>query len=140
MKFSKPVKILIGAVTLAGVIFPFLIGPLFVFFLMFVAPGFPFYSPSIGNSSEYMTRFMPIFFLVFFPSMMCFSLLQLVLKMFYLALIITDKRLTDVTRVLFALTVFFMPFIAMPLYFVVYFWKDSSQEAITPSASPLAPV
>ena len=138
MKISKPIKILIGAITATVALYPFLIGPAFVALFMFMGPGFPFYDPRMTTSPEYMTRFMPTFLLIFLPIMMCSTLLQLALQVFYLALVIKDKHLTDVTRILFALAMFFMPFVGMPLYFIAYFWGDSPQESNTQPATTTA--
>ncbi len=139
MKISKPIKVLIGAITAVVALFPFVIGPAMMILFVFVAPGFPFFDYRGGTNPEDMARIMPMFFLFFFLTIMCFSVFQLALQVFYLALVIKNKQLTDVSRVLFALAVFFMPFVAMPLYFVAYFWSDRPQETgASPASTPVA--
>ncbi len=69
--------------------------------------------------------------LIFYPVMICFSLVQLGLQVFYVILEIKNKALTDTYRILFALGTFFLPYIAMPIYFIRYLWKDAPPVAQT---------
>jgi hypothetical protein len=133
MTISRPIKILVGVLTAFAVLFPFIIMPSFFMFLMY-SSGFPVFDPqSLANPYEFEKSFMPMM-LVFYPVMMCFSLVQLGLQVFYIVHEIKNKALTDTFRILFALGTFFMPFIAMPIYFIAYLWKDGSGEAKPPAA------
>ncbi len=133
MTISKPIKILVGVLTVFAVLFPFLIMPAFLMFLMY-SSGFPFFDPqSLPSPYEFERSFMPMM-MIFYPVMMCFSLVQLGLQVFYIIHEIKNKAFTDTFRILFALGTFFMPFIAMPIYFVAYLWKDSPREASSPEA------
>ncbi len=127
MIISKPIKVTIGILTAIAVLFPFVIMPGFMMFLMF-GSGFPFFDPqSIPNPDEFEKTMLPMM-MVFYPVMMCFSLTQLGLQIFYVVHEIKNKALVDAYRILFVLGTFFMPFIAMPIYFFAYVWKDNPME------------
>lgn len=127
MNISKPVKILIGVLTVFAVLFPFFIMPVFMMFFMF-SSGFPFFDPqSVPNPND-IEAMLPFMF-VFYPLMMCFSVVQLGLQIFYIIHEIKNKALTDTFRILFAIGTFFLPYVAMPIYFFVYLWKDNPQES-----------
>jgi len=68
------------------------------------------------------------FFFIIFPLILLSSFLQLGLSGFYLAHVIKNKTASDVLRIVFGIGVFYMPFIAMPLYYFVYIWPDSPPE------------
>jgi hypothetical protein len=133
MKISKSVKILIGFLTAFAVLFPFVIMPALVMFFMF-SVGFPFLDPnSIPSTNEVEKTMIPVM-MVFYPTMMCFSFVQLGLQIFYIIHEIKNKALTDTFRILFVIGNFFLPFVAMPIYFFAYLWKDSPQESQIPQA------
>lgn len=128
MNISKSVKILIGFLTAFAILFPFVIMPTFVMFFVF-SSGFLFFDPqSVPNPDDIQKTMFP-FMLVFYPLIMCFSLVQLGLQIFYIIHEIKNKALTDTFRILFALGTFLLPFVAMPIYFFAYLWKDSPQES-----------
>jgi len=126
MNISKPVKILIGVLTVFAVLFPFFIMPVFMMFFMF-SSGFPFFDPQSAPNPNDIEAMLPFMF-VFYPLMMCFSVVQLGLQIFYIIHEIKNKALTDTFRILFAIGTFLLPYVAMPIYFFVYLWKDNSQE------------
>ncbi len=126
MNISKPVKILIGILTAFAVLFPFLIMPAFMMFFVF-GSGFPFFDPQSIPSPNDMEVMMPFMF-IFYPLMMCFSVVQLGLQVFYIIHEIKNKALTDTFKILFAIGTFFLPYVAMTIYFFAYLWKDSPQE------------
>ena len=127
MNISKSAKILIGFLTAFAVLFPFVIMPIVMMFFVF-SSGFPFFDPqSVPNSDDIQKTMLP-FMLVFYPLMMCFSFVQLGLQIFYIIHEIKNKALTDTFRILFAIGTFLLPFVAMPIYFFAYLWKDSPQE------------
>jgi hypothetical protein len=140
MNINKRVKVAIGIITALVALFPFIILPALMMIFVFTS-GFPFSDPQAINSPEYFNKFLPTFFLVFYPLIMCSSIFQLALQVFYVALVIKNKQLTDIIRILFALGMFFMPYIAMPLYFVAYFWNENTQntnvqQTDTPTSLP----
>jgi len=127
MNLSKPVKIIIGILTVFAILFPFFIMPAFVMFFMF-SSGFPFLDPQSIPSPNDIEAMFPILFL-FYPLMMCFSGVQLGLQIFYIIHEIKNKALTDTIRIFFAIGTFFLPYVAMPIYFFGYMWKDNPQES-----------
>ena len=132
MNISKPVKILIGILTLLVVLYPFVIMPAFMMLFMFI-PGFPFIDPqNFLNPSDMFQAMMP-FMMVFYPLIMCLSVVQLGLQVFYIIHEIKNRALTDTFRILFAIGTFFMPYVAMPIYYFVSIWKDAP--AVPPSTS-----
>lgn len=127
MNISKPVKILIGILTVFAILFPFLIMPVFMMFFVF-SSGFPFFDPSsVPNPSDIEKTMLPMM-MVFYPLMMCFSVVQLGLQIFYIIHEIKNKALTDTFRILFVIGTFLLPYVAMPIYFFAYLWKDAPQE------------
>lgn len=128
MNITKPVKIIIGLLTLGAVVFPFVIMPVMMMFLIF-GSGFPFFEPHSGLHVPDIEGVLP-FILVFYLLMMCYSLVQLGLQIFYVIHEIKNKALTDTIRILFTLGIFFMPYIAMPIYFFAYLWKDTPKEPL----------
>jgi hypothetical protein len=128
MNISKPVKIVIGLLTLGAVLFPFVIMPTMMLVMVF-GSGFPFFNPHSGYNVPNMDAVLP-FMLVFYGLMMCYSLVQLGLQIFYVIHEIKNKALTDTIRILFTLGIFFMPYVAMPIYFFAYLWKDAPQEPL----------
>jgi hypothetical protein len=127
MNISKSVKILIGFLTAFAILFPFLIMPVFVMFFMF-SSGFPFFDPhSVPNPTDIEKTIFPMM-MVFYPLLMCFSVVQLGLRIFYVIHEIKNKALTETFRILFAIGTFLLPYVAMPIYFFAYLWKDTPQE------------
>ena len=134
MNISKPIKILIGVLTAFAVVFPFLIMPIFVMGIMF-SSGFPFFDPhSAPNPADIQKTMFPMM-MVFYPLMMCFSLVQLGLQVFYIIHEIKNKAVNDTFRILFAIGTFLLPYVAMPIYFFAYLWKDTPQESQTPQVT-----
>jgi len=127
MTISKPIKILIGVFTLFMVLFPFVIMPAFTMFFMFKSGSLFFDTQAMTNPNEIVQAMMPMM-MIFYPTMMCYSLMQLGLQIFYIIHDIKNKVLTDTLRILYAIGTFFLPFVAMPIYFIAYLWKDDHQE------------
>jgi len=131
MNISKPVKILIGCLTVLVIVVPFLLVPAFMMFFIF-NPGTLFFAPDSASTPFEMERTIFPIFMIFYPLMMCDSFIQLGLQVFYLIHEIKNKALDDTYRILFAIGTFFLPYIALPIYFFVYLWKDKPQESQAP--------
>jgi hypothetical protein len=112
MRMNIVVKIIIGLLTAWVVIYPFLF--IFAwFFFVFTAGNEEFVNSQVDPAM------LGLFLLGFF--IMIFSaFLQLIIKGFYIAHIILNKDGTDILRVLSGLGVFFLSWIAMPVYYFVY--------------------
>jgi hypothetical protein len=128
MNISKSVKILIGFLTAFAVLFPFIIMPVFMMGFMF-SSGFPFSDPQSFTTPSDIQKTMFPMMMVFYPLMMCFTFIQLGLQIFYVIHEIKNKALNDTYRILFAIGTFLLPYVAMPIYFFVYLWRDQSQES-----------
>jgi len=126
MKISKAVKILVGILTLFAVLFPFVIMPVSMMFIVFSA-GSPFLDPHSVPSPYDVEALLPLM-MVFYPLMMCYSIVQLGLQVFYVIHEIKNKALTDTFRILFVIGTFFLPYVTMPIYFFAHLWKDRAQE------------
>ena len=131
MNISRPVKILIGALTVFAVFFPFVVMPAFMMFFMFNL-GFPFFDLQTIPGPDEFGKTTIIMMAFLYPLMMCSSLMQIGLQIFYITHEIKNKVLTDTFRILLVLGTFFLPYIAMPIYFVAYLWKDNPQEVVSP--------
>jgi len=127
MNISKPVKILVGFLTAFAVLFPFVIMPAFMMFFVF-SSGFPFFDPQSISTPYQLQRTLFPMMMVLYPAIMCFSLVHLGLQIFYIIHEIKSKALNDTYRILFAIGTFLLPYVAMPIYFFAYLWKDSPQE------------
>jgi hypothetical protein len=117
MRISKPIKILIGFLTAWVVIAPFLI--IIVWFtFMLLAIGVVEYRAAPED------LVFPAVFLPFFLIILCSSFLQLGLTAFYLTHVILNKTGNDVIRVVLGISVFFFPYVAMPVYYFIYILPD----------------
>lgn len=72
------------------------------------------------------------------PLFMLYPFVQLALQVFYIIQAVKNKALTDTPRILFILGSYFMPFVALPLYFGMYIWRDESKPAVG-ALAPNAP-
>lgn len=134
MKLSKPVKILIGAGTGIYALFP-----LFLFFIWLLAVF------TILVTSNYQGEPSPIFFVLFslmFPAICLVNLLHLALVSFYITHMIKNNTANETLRVLLALGLFFLPWLAMPVYLLIYILPSQPPEwaliATKPSTSTTA--
>ncbi len=120
MKLSKGVKILIGLGTVWEVIYPFLF---IVLWLMMVGSIF-FFS---GNSDQGWPVFSVFsgLFAIIFP-VHCFAIvLQFGLIAVYLIHVIKNTAASETVRIILGIGIFFMPFVAMPVYYYVYIWREA---------------
>lgn len=138
MNISRPIKILIGFLTACAILFPFIIMPAIMMLFIF-SSGFPFFDPhSFPNPGGFQKTMFP-FMMIFYPTIMCFSLVQLGLQVFYVIHEIKNKALNDTYRILFVIGTFFLSYIALPIYFFAYLWKDNPQasQAVQPSLNSI---
>jgi hypothetical protein len=124
---NNALKIIIGLLTAWVVIFPFLaflayFG--FIFSLISQASQNPYYEPA----------FPPVFLLIMI-FIMCSGFLQVFLQGFYIVHDIVNKTGSDVLRAVLGLGIFFLPFIALPVYYFIYILpKTPPNWALTPTA------
>jgi hypothetical protein len=123
MKLSKPIKVIVGLATAWIVIYPLLF--LAIWFLMafgiFFSAGF-----QAAEASEVPPPAMLPFGLFFgiFPVHCLTILLNFALIPFYLIHVIKNTAAAEAVRIILGVGIFFMGFIAMPVYFYLYIWRE----------------
>jgi len=124
MELSKRSKIALGIATILEVAFPLLIALLYmlVFFLT------PLMMATNPKSEGSIFVFFFIGMLIFFFFMMFFSIFQILMKVIYLIIVLKNKQSTDLIKILFVLGTFYIPYIAMPFYYVLYILKEKTKD------------
>jgi hypothetical protein len=118
MKFNKAWKIILGVLTAWVALYPFLM-------MLFMFPFFFFTATLDSRSAEMPTGFLTFLFIFFFFAMIT-AFLQMGMSILYLALIIKNKDVSDILRIVLGVGVFYMPFIAMPVSYFVFLWPEST--------------
>lgn len=129
MTFSKPIKILIGVLTLLVELTPFIVMPLFFAFPIMMGTASAFEGELSKNTETLVGLIAVIPFFIISPLMMCYSMAHLVAQVFYIVQIVKNKSLSDTPRVLYILGTFFMPIVAMLLFFFLHILKEPAQPA-----------
>ena len=128
--YSRIPKILIGIGTAIFTLFPILM-MVFAIAFMFI----PLFFLNLTESSEPNLAIFGVFFLII-PIMMLFGFLQLGLMIFYIINIVKNKIGSDVILILIAIGLYFLPFFAMPAYYLIYILpKEPPDWAMTPKTS-----
>lgn len=130
MKLNRSLKLLVGGGTFWLLFYPLL----FIAIWFLAIPGFMF-SPS----SETPFSMFSMFDLIF-PVHCLTAIMQFVLMGFYLFHIIKNTLVSDTIRAIFGIGIFFMPFIAMPVYYYFFIWKDSPPNWALPQVKPSQPI
>jgi len=123
MILTKPIKILIGVLTLLLILVPFVIIPLMWGFAMLNG------LVLAAETEKYEVLLMVLVMFFAMPLFMLYLFVQLVLQVFYIIHEVKNKFLTDTPRILFILGSCFMPYIGLPLYFVMHIWRDGPKLA-----------
>jgi hypothetical protein len=118
---SNSLKIVIGAATLWQSIYPLL------FFAVWLI--FPL-SMMAGERFEGMTRFPLAGFMAIFPLHCVTIVIMMGLGVFYLVHIIKNNAANDVIRIILGIGCFYMPFVAMPIYYYLFIWSDPPPESV----------
>lgn len=131
MQLKRNLKLLIGGGTILYIAFPLLLAAL----VIVLAFGMIF---SI-NQAAYSDQPPPFF--IFFPFVvtpcaMGFGFAGFALQAFYLYHILKNTAALDWMRILGGIGVFSLPFVAMPVYYLVYIWPEQPPEwALQPPAA-----
>lgn len=112
-KSGELVKVLVGIGTAWSIIYPIL----FVAALFLMMRGGVLFGDAV-NPSSFTTFFSAFISIHFLTAILC-----LVLIVFYLIHIIKNTRASEVARILLGVSLFFMPYVAMPIYYYLYFWR-----------------
>lgn len=135
MPMSRNVKYLVGLATAWTALYPFLF--LAVWFVTFA--GFVF-GAAIGDdaAAPLMTGFFPLFFALF-PLHFLTILLSLGLMAFYVVHVIRNTNADETVRIILALGIFMLPFIAMPVYYYLYLWLENPPAWAAAKPAPAPP-
>ena len=134
MKLNKSIKILIGLGTAFNLLTPLLAILVWLTSIFSAVLG-------TNNYGGEPTWLIFIFFLVFFPLMLLAGFTSIVLIPIYLIHIIKNSQGKDSYRVLTAIGLHYLPWLAMPFYFFVYIWPENPpvwalSEAVSAAAEP----
>jgi len=126
MTLSKPVKILVGITTFWYALYLLItvIGILILFGFVFIAllQG----GESVLNLRVLITR-IPGFELLL-PVHFCSLFLEVGLLIFYLVHTIKNTKASESLRIVLGLGHLFLPFVAMPIYYYLYIWRENPPE------------
>ena len=126
MTISKPLKILIGIGTFWYALYLLItvVGILILFGFVFVSllQG----DESVANLRVLFSR-IPGFGLML-PIHFCSLFLEVGLLIFYLVHTIKNTKASDPMRIVLGLGHLFLPFIAMPIYYYLYLWRENPPE------------
>ncbi|HLD93286.1 MAG TPA: hypothetical protein VI703_03700 [Anaerolineales bacterium] len=123
MVISRTWKIIIGIATFLVAIFPLLVGVLYFAWIFSMVSQFSNFDPNTYNPNTYSPDFDPStfgYFFLIFPLMMCLGVLQFVMTIFYIIHVINNDLGSRVLRTLSGIGFYFLPWIAMPAYFLIY--------------------
>jgi len=125
MTLSRTAKIIVGAATALVALWPLL-----MFAFMFL----PFFFLALSGGQEPDPSFILLFFLIF-PLMIFASFLQIGMMIFYIAHIVKNKAASEVLLILLGAGLYFLPFVAMPAYYLIYILPtDPPDWAMAPQA------
>jgi hypothetical protein len=126
MTISKPVKLLLGISTIWYAIYLLLtITGLAILF------GYVFVALLTGGESIADLRALLLQILsleIMLPIHFCSLFLEVGLLIFYLVHTIKNTKASDSMRIVLGLGHLFLPFVAMPIYYYLYIWRDNPPE------------
>jgi hypothetical protein len=126
MPLSKPVKILIGITTFWYAFYLLLtivgIVILFGYVLLAVVMG----GEAVANLRTLLTQILS--FEIMLPIHFCSLFLEVGLLIFYLIHTIKNTKASDALRIVLGLGHLFLPFVAMPIYYYLYIWREHPPE------------
>ena len=126
MTLGKPVRILVGIATLWYGLYLLLtlvgIGLFFGYVALALLEG----GESISNLGNLFKQILSLEFMV--PIHVCSLFLEVGLLIFYLVHTIQNTKASDSMRIVLGLGHLFLPFVAMPIYYYLYLWRESPPE------------
>jgi len=126
MRLSKGMKIVVGLGTAAHILVPFIIG-IMVVLAALIMPLAVLASERSGEPPALLFAFPFIMFGVVFPLQCVLIPLTFLLIAFYLAHIIKNTTASDTTRIVLAIGMVFMPYVAMPVYYLLHVWPEQAE-------------
>ena len=126
MNITKPYKVLLGIGTIWYALYPLLF--IAVWFMMVFGMGFMPLFAGAGDSSGPSAPFFMFPFFSIFPVHICTMFIGFGLMIFYLIHVIRNTKADETVRIILGVGCFFLPFIAMPIYYYLYIWLDNPPE------------
>jgi hypothetical protein len=122
MKITATVKFFVGLATTWFLLYPLLF--LVIFIVGFVSDFFISSRPSQADPILPYSLIGGVFILLHCSTI----LLGFGLDAFYLIHVIKNTTASETARILFGIGIFFLPFIAMPVYYYLYIWLEKPPE------------
>jgi hypothetical protein len=126
MTLSKPLRIVIGIATFWYALYLLLTIAGIVLFFGYVFLALFAGGESISNLRTLFAQILSLEFLL--PIHVCSLSLEVGLLIFYLVHTIKNTKASDSMRIVLGLGHLFLPFVAMPIYYYLYIWKENPPE------------
>jgi|SRR5688572_23210592 len=129
MTFSKLLKILVGIATFWYALYLLLTILGILLFFGYVFLSLMAGSESVANIRTLFTQILSLDFMI--PIHVCSLSLEVGLLIFYLIHTIKNTKASDAMRIALGLGHLFLPFVAMPIYYYLYIWREKPPEWAT---------
>jgi hypothetical protein len=126
MTLGKPVKLLLGISTIWYAIYLLLTIAGFAILFGYVLVAFLTGGESIADLRALLLQILSLEIML--PIHFCSLFLEVGLLIFYLIHTIKNTKASDSMRIVLGLGHLFLPFIAMPIYYYLYIWRDIPPE------------
>jgi hypothetical protein len=123
MTVSKPVKILIGVATFWYALYLLLTIASIVILLGYVLTALLAGGESVSQLRTLLLQIISLEFML--PVHVCSLFLEVGLLIFYLIHTIKNTKASDAMRIALGLGHLFLPFVAMPIYYWLYIWREN---------------
>lgn len=122
MTLSKPVKILIGIATIWYTVYLLAMIVGIVFLLGYIIVALAAGGESVEGLRTFLIQMLSLEIML--PIHLLSLLLEVGLLVFYLVHTIRNTGASDSMRIVLGLGHLFLPFVAMPIYYYLYFWRE----------------
>jgi hypothetical protein len=126
MTLSKPVKFLVGIATFWYALYLLLTVSGIVLFFSYVFVALLTGGEAVSNLPTLFRQILSLEFML--PIHFCSLGLEVGLLIFYLVHTIKNTQASDSMRIVLGLGHIFLPFVAMPIYYYLYIWRESPPE------------
>ena len=126
MTLTKPVKLLIGISTIWYAIYLLLTIAGFAILIGYVFVAFLLGGESVADLSALLMQILSLEIML--PIHLCSLFLEVGLLIFYLVHTIKNTKASDPMLIVLGLGHLFLPFVAMPIYYYLYIWRDNPPE------------
>lgn len=126
MTLNKPVTILVGIATFWYAVYLLLMIVSIVVLLGYVLTALLAGGESVSQLRMLLIQILSLEFML--PVHVCSLSLEVGLLIFYLIHTIKNTRASDAMRIALGLGHVFLPFVAMPIYYWLYIWRENPPE------------